>query len=576
MNRIISVFKKLSKSLKTIDIYGRKTDLTLNHEVTYKTAIGGFSTLIIVILSFLLFFNFGSDMIYHENPSSIFSEIYSRIPEREYFSKDNYFFMFGVEGPDYAHFIDENVYSVSFLQYSSNKLDNNQSFIKKIDLERCSEAHLPSDPKLKEYFLSASGSPIDRLFCAKNLDDLYIEGAFDADIFIYLKIFIKSCTNKTDSEDPNPIICKPIEDIKKKMSGFFAFYSVDYLIDPQNFENPGQAIGKDYFSPISVGMTRNVNRFIESTKINSDDGILLTSKSYYKYPTLANDKETLSTDPTNGENLLTFALRKSHSNHVYERSYKKIQRCLAEIGGFTEILYLVFLILNYPFAYKKYFEKIINIIYNFEEDGENQVFLYPIDNNRINPDKNIVFSVRRGKKIDEISKENFMKYMSKIKNRLPLKMTYCEYIKSFLFSKRKKISNNENKYERLMIGKSLLEEKLDISYIMKKFYEIDKLKMILLNENQYNLFDYLPKPVILKNKKIGLGNTKSHIKICESDDENIKAKNLYISFQNIMKQSHLSSIDKKLIDLLDENVKTLLEVIHLYIYLYRKLLIFIN
>ena len=37
---------------------------------------------------------------------------------------------------------------------------------------------------------------------------------------------------------------------------------------------------------------------------------------------------------------------------------------------------------------------------------------------------------------------------------------------------------------------------MDIVYIIKKLNEVDKLKMILLNDNQIKLFDYMQKPTI--------------------------------------------------------------------------------
>lgn len=37
---------------------------------------------------------------------------------------------------------------------------------------------------------------------------------------------------------------------------------------------------------------------------------------------------------------------------------------------------------------------------------------------------------------------------------------------------------------------------LDVKRILQKLIEIDKLKMLLLDESQVKLFEYLPKPVI--------------------------------------------------------------------------------
>lgn len=38
--------------------------------------------------------------------------------------------------------------------------------------------------------------------------------------------------------------------------------------------------------------------------------------------------------------------------------------------------------------------------------------------------------------------------------------------------------------------------KLDVAYIIKKLHEIDKLKSILMTNEQVKLFNYIPKPLI--------------------------------------------------------------------------------
>ena len=46
-----------------------------------------------------------------------------------------------------------------------------------------------------------------------------------------------------------------------------------------------------------------------------------------------------------------------------------------------------------------------------------------------------------------------------------------------------------------------LTAKLDIFYIINKLIELDKLKLLLLDENQLRLIDYIPRPVIKENEK---------------------------------------------------------------------------
>ena len=40
---------------------------------------------------------------------------------------------------------------------------------------------------------------------------------------------------------------------------------------------------------------------------------------------------------------------------------------------------------------------------------------------------------------------------------------------------------------------------MNINNIIKRFQDIDRLKLILLNDNQRKLFEYIPKPMISKN-----------------------------------------------------------------------------
>jgi len=567
---IRTILKYLKISLRRMDMFGRKTELTMNKESNYTTICGGVLSLIMTIISVILFISFGSDMVYHQNPTVIDSEIYTANPRATYFSQENFFFMFGVEAPNFTHFFDETIYNVSIFhrKYSDNA---NQTFSIEVPFERCSEASLPSDPTLRAYFMNAPKSPIENLICIKDLENYYMEGAFDSIAYIYLEIIVMACNN--DTRDPSSAPCQPIEMIEAMTEGFFALYTMDYLIDPQNFENPGQPVGKDYFTPLSIGIERYTNRYIATTTIQTDDGFLFsTSENVQSYPTYDMDQESLLLDNTNQGMLMDFIFRKYHTEFVYNRGYKKLQDVLAEIGGFTQILYLIFFTFSYPFISKKYYEKIINLIYNFEEDDETLMSSKKIEEKSLKTPLSKQFvstRTKRGKPNDVKSislkssgKTNdvFMKYMMKIRNKPPLKSSYWEFLIKTFFPWLPEKPIKGNKIKRLKTGEKLITEKVDISYILKKFYEIDKLKMLLFNSNQYHLFEYLPKPMILKNSKIDLGNAKNTKFISPESNVYGQAKKMYSAYRNIKNQVTMSPMDEKLIDLLDDNIKTILDV----------------
>ena len=61
--------------------------------------------------------------------------------------------------------------------------------------------------------------------------------------------------------------------------------------------------------------------------------------------------------------------------------------------------------------------------------------------------------------------------------------------------------NFHGKKKQLMSqGVEKIEKQLDITMIITKLLELEKLKHFLLNDHQVKLFDYIPKPVIKINQ----------------------------------------------------------------------------
>ena len=48
-------------------------------------------------------------------------------------------------------------------------------------------------------------------------------------------------------------------------------------------------------------------------------------------------------------------------------------------------------------------------------------------------------------------------------------------------------------------GNEIMKKCLDVKYIIQKFYEIEKLKNLILSDSQLDLFRFLPKPEIIIN-----------------------------------------------------------------------------
>ena len=131
---------------------------------------------------------------------------------------------------------------------------------------------------------------------------------------------------------------------------------------------------------------------------------------------------------------------------------------------------------------------------------------------------------------------------------------------------KKNVGELRKKIKILKIAQRKVEDALDISTILQKLQEIDKLKMILLNQKQRMLFNLIAKPEIhleeLKgNETAGLQISKNMKKIEEVDDQNIVDLVIYYNglIKRISQDEEEESIDRRLVFLLDEDMKRLME-----------------
>lgn len=58
----------------------------------------------------------------------------------------------------------------------------------------------------------------------------------------------------------------------------------------------------------------------------------------------------------------------------------------------------------------------------------------------------------------------------------------------------------------------MIIDKLDIAFIIKSISELEKLKLLLFDEDQYYLFEHIPKPFLV--------DTKSALRVCKKEEKN--------------------------------------------------------
>ncbi|KAL4435716.1 hypothetical protein ABPG74_018267 [Tetrahymena malaccensis] len=174
-----------------------------------------------------------------------------------------------------------------------------------------------------------------------------------------------------------------------------------------------------------------------------------------------------------------------------------------------------------------------------------------------------------GDNLNEIGKSQFseskkrlsIKEMKKFNKMMEQKQTnslnlgFFDYIKYFLFKKDKKKKQIKYCMKKVV-------QRLDIVYILNKLVEIDKLKMLLLDHNQRELFEFLPRPVVLQkeNEDINEINDKFNIQeawsLLQEEKSTIdKATNACISYKIMTQKKKKNVLDSRLLEMLDMNIK---------------------
>lgn len=120
------------------------------------------------------------------------------------------------------------------------------------------------------------------------------------------------------------------------------------------------------------------------------------------------------------------------------------------------------------------------------------------------------------------------------------------------------------------IAEKIFQRELDVINILKRLQDVEKLKMILLNENQLSLFELLAKPMIyleghekkkeFEEKKMlsRLDSTIVDNKLMARKKEEEKIKNIkkiLYSYKKTIRSENLTEIDQRLLKLVDKNLK---------------------
>jgi hypothetical protein len=143
--------------------------------------------------------------------------------------------------------------------------------------------------------------------------------------------------------------------------------------------------------------------------------------------------------------------------------------------------------------------------------------------------------------VDKQNRKNHLKFS----NYDIIQMYFCNCLAS------SKLRNTIDLYQKSITS---LDEYLDISFIIQKLEEFEKLKLLCLNYEQLAVFNFTAKDYCSMNDIKQGESTISKYKEFNKDNEKLVA--IVANFRKrVNEESEMSEIDRKLYDLLREDLK---------------------
>lgn len=205
--------------------------------------------------------------------------------------------------------------------------------------------------------------------------------------------------------------------------------------------------------------------------------------------------------------LFELLIRLDRIKKSYQRKYDKIQDVLANLGGILQSIVFLGGVLINSIVEKRFLHKLAKEVFEFEEVVQ----------------KSSLAEKKRKKGIG-IFKNNTKK---------------------------------DKKKEEHLIKKGIeqINYKMDLSFIMKKLLEIDKMKYILFEADQLFLFNMIPKPKIFSNEQNDFDKKQTvhkYNKILMTKRTHKLNEKEINKINSICSKMNKTQIDKKLIQLLKE------------------------
>lgn len=366
--------------LKKIDFFYTPVKVKFKNQALFNSALGGILTILITVISIVLFISTGNSLFYREKPEINNYDIYRKQGELKALNDSTLVFAFFLQDNNNKPLEIDSYFNITLNQFYRHKnlssINNSDSAYinKRINLgySRCSENRDTQMSKFNYYVNFTEDLNInyfDYWLCLSDkAENAVIGGEYNSDFFSNIYLEISTCANNTQNLN-NGIICKSDHEINTilKNSKLKAFY-IQNSSNGNNYKDPFISYFSNYYVVLDSVFSVETNLYFNQLVVTTDDGIIFESINNKTRWFLDNFREQRVFINDNGSRrLLRLYINSGFSTSIVKRYYMKIQELLAFVGGFAKAIIAISIIICEFFNQYLFDESMIN---TFFVDGE--------------------------------------------------------------------------------------------------------------------------------------------------------------------------------------------------------------
>jgi hypothetical protein len=491
--------------MKCLDFIGFTPQLFVDSSQRFQTRLGGFLTILVVLLSLLSLSAFGKDMIFKENPTLYQYDQFNVNNEIDFKEIPFLIGLMKLGGFSISEISRKLQVTLQYAITNSSNTDNPTEFIF-YDLVPCLQCNLFKN-NMMNIKKNLIGDPAN-FYCLPDNLTLSWFGQFGNPNFRIGRLYVRQCQNSTSNNS-----CLPIEEIQKDLTEFYAQYIfLDRYYDLTNYEQPVTAYWRSDLLQLGGYSSRSDQYTTRVLSLKSDEGLILETNNQITTSQF-NSKIALAMG-FNPQFFLLLVTDISNISTVLGRKYAKVQAIMANTGGFVKFVLLIIATFNnfisrYLFIEKIYLKSFIkyNQFYsgfNNSKKGanpltspkeKNKKFTIPIvTNNYVNNNKNNVVSNSILISSNNNEKNIYKKNKVYEKKKLNYQNLKCF---SFLCYKKKRFDTLDQ-LDKIFISQM---DVIKIFYLSKKFILTENLIFGNLGQKWKDLLVHIDITEIIRSSK---------------------------------------------------------------------------